>query len=101
MICTNHCTISGLSYKNSVTLYRLVSIVLKSANQTPDKAKVLFEFMKEQINDDSANEIERAVAFYVVNKCSFSGLTESSSFSAQASNNNFTMRGIEKLDRIW
>jgi site-specific DNA-adenine methylase len=72
-------------------------IVLKSANQTPDKAKVLFEFMKEQINDDSASEIERAVAFYVVNKCSFSGLTESSSFSAQASNNNFTMRGIEKL----
>jgi DNA adenine methylase len=37
------------------------------------------------------------VAFYVVNKCSFSGLTESSSFSEQASNANFSMRGIEKL----
>ena len=41
--------------------------------------------------------MERAVAFYIVNKCSFSGLTESSSFSAQASDSNFSMRGIEKL----
>jgi site-specific DNA-adenine methylase len=41
--------------------------------------------------------LERAVAFYIVNKCSFSGLTESSSFSPQASNSNFSLRGIEKL----
>jgi DNA adenine methylase len=33
----------------------------------------------------------------VVNKCSFSGLTESSSFSAQASDSNFSIRGIDKL----
>ena len=32
-----------------------------------------------------------------VNKCSFSGLTESSSFSQQASISNFSMNGIEKL----
>ena len=44
-----------------------------------------------------SSNIDRAVAFYVVNKCSFSGLTESSSFSPQASNANFSMRGIEKL----
>ena len=43
------------------------------------------------------SNINRAVAFYIVNKCSFSGLTESSSFSAQASNSNFSLRGIEKL----
>ena len=41
--------------------------------------------------------LQRAAAFYVVNKCSFSGLTESSSFSQQASVSNFSMRGIEKL----
>jgi site-specific DNA-adenine methylase len=41
--------------------------------------------------------LDRAVAFDVVNKCSFSGLTESSSFSPQASNANFSLRGIEKL----
>ena len=70
---------------------------LKSVNNTPDLAKELFLKAKEQVNDKDLPSIDRAVAFYIVNKCSFSGLTESSSFSAQASNSNFSMRGIEKL----
>jgi len=70
---------------------------LKTQNNTPDLAKELFLKAKEQVNDQSLPSLDRAVAFYVVNKCSFSGLTESSSFSAQASNNNFSLRGIEKL----
>ena len=70
---------------------------LKTANNTPDKARELFLQSKEQINDKTVSNFDRAVAFYIVNKCSFSGLTESSSFSAQASNANFSMRGIQKL----
>jgi DNA adenine methylase len=70
---------------------------LKNANNTPDKARELFLQSKERINDKTASNFDRAVAFYVVNKCSFSGLTENSSFSAQASNSNFSMRGIQKL----
>ena len=70
---------------------------LKKANNTPDKARELFLQSKERINDKNVSNFDRAVAFYVVNKCSFSGLTESSSFSPQASNSNFSMRGIEKL----
>ena len=70
---------------------------LKTANNTPVLARELFLKAKEQINDQSLPSIDRAVAFYVVNKCSFSGLTESSSFSQQASVSNFSMRGIEKL----
>jgi site-specific DNA-adenine methylase len=70
---------------------------LKTSNNTPVLARELFLKAKEQINDQSLPSIDRAVAFYVVNKCSFSGLTESSSFSEQASNSNFSMRGIEKL----
>jgi len=70
---------------------------LKEANNTPELAKDLFLSSKEKINDQSLPSIDRAVAFYVVNKCSFSGLTESSSFSPQASNANFSLRGIEKL----
>ena len=60
-------------------------------------AKELFLNSKEVINDTSLDSIERAAAFYIVNKCSFSGLTECSSFSKQASVSNFSMRGIEKL----
>ena len=72
---------------------------LKTANNTPDLARELFLHSKEHINDQSLPSIDRAVAFYVVNKCSFSGLTESSSFSQQASVSNFSMRGIEKLPK--
>ena len=70
---------------------------LKKANNTPDLARELFLQSKVKINDQNVSNFDRAVAFYVVNKCSFSGLTESSSFSAQASENNFGMPGIERL----
>jgi DNA adenine methylase len=70
---------------------------LKLAYCTPELARELFLKSKEQINDESETNFNRAVAFYIVNKCSFSGLTESSSFSSQASNSNFSLRGIEKL----
>ena len=71
---------------------------LKTVYCNPDAARCLFQSMKDSgINDKEKTNLERAVAFYVVNKCSFSGLTESSSFSAQASDSNFSMRGIEKL----
>jgi len=70
---------------------------LKTANNTPELARDLFLKAKDQINDLSLPSIDRAAAFYVVNKCSFSGLTESSSFSQQASISNFSLRGIEKI----
>ena len=69
----------------------------KSTHPDPETAKELFLESKKVINDRSIDCIERAAAFYIVNKCSFSGLTESSSFSQQASISNFSMRGIEKL----
>ena len=70
---------------------------LKLNNYLRYDAKRLFLSSKVKVNDISANNFDRAVAFYIVNKCSFSGLTESSSFSPQASNANFSLRGIEKL----
>ena len=70
---------------------------LKEKHPNRDSARGLFNESKEVINDEEKTNQERAVAFYIVNKCSFSGLTESSSFSPQASESNFSMRGIEKL----
>ena len=70
---------------------------LKSRYPDEGSAKGLFLEAKELVNDDSVSPLYRACAFYVINKCSFSGLTESSSFSRQASHSNFSMRGIEKL----
>ena len=70
---------------------------LKSQHPEPGSAKDLFLKSKETVNDYNESDTSRAVAFYIVNKCSFSGLTESSSFSKQASVSNFSVRGIEKL----
>jgi DNA adenine methylase len=81
---------SGEKLKNTLTEYKV-------SHNTPTLAKELFLQAKNNINDEEVSSFDRAVSFYIVNKCSFSGLTESSSFSQQASTNNFTMRGIEKL----
>ncbi len=70
---------------------------LKKENPDHDSAKSLFLSAKDIINDPLYSDLDRAVSFYIVNKCSFSGLTESSSFSPQASDSNFNVRGIDKL----
>ena len=70
---------------------------LKTEHNTPELARDLFTAAKTHINNEDYSNLGRAVDFYIVNKCSFSGLTESSSFSPQASNSNFSLRGIEKL----
>jgi len=69
----------------------------KLTHNDPDSARELFNNSKDLLGKTSDSSIDRAVAFYIVNKCSFSGLTESSSFSSQASRSNFSVRGIEKL----
>ena len=77
----------------------LSTALINLKNKYPDQesARNLFDDAKELVNDQEYATIDRAIAFYVVNKCSFSGLTESSSFSKQASDANFTIRGLEKL----
>lgn len=71
---------------------------LKSRYPDQESARGLFLESKEYLNDETNTDaLWRAICFYIVNKCSFSGLTESSSFSKQASDSNFSMRGIEKL----
>jgi len=80
----------GNDLKDDLSRYKL-------AYCNPELARELFLLSKDKINDLSLSNLDRASAFYIVNKCSFSGLTESSSFSPQASENNFSLRGIEKL----
>lgn len=72
---------------------------LKSRHSDPGSARGIFIEAREYLNRELSDSepFNRAISFYVVNKCSFSGLSESSSFSSQASDQNFSMRGIEKL----
>ena len=77
----------------------LQDMIWSLKNKYPDRdtARELFVAAKEEINNEELSSRDRAAYFYIVNKCSFSGLTESSSFSAQASESNFSYRGIEKI----
>ena len=70
-------------------------VELKKEYNDRDKARELFNEYRDNIKEGT--DLERAVKFYTLNKCSFSGLTESSSFSPQASDSNWSMRGIYKL----
>ena len=76
---------------------RDILIQLKQRHSDPSSAKQLFLDAKDYLAKPVGNSIDRAVSFYIVNKCSFSGLTENSAFSKQASESNFSVNGIEKL----
>ena len=74
-------------------------IQLKKTHNNHGSAKELFLESKKYLEKDpkESDNFQRGICFYVVNKCSFSGLTESSSFSKQASDSNFSLAGIERL----
>ena len=81
-------------------------------NQNDDLVKALIYiknnydrfFVKKLIKDLRNNEIEnhfnQAVAYYLANKCSFAGTTESGGFSNYNYENKFNIKNIKKLTII-
>ena len=64
-----------------------------------ENAKKMFLDTKERIKNTNS-DLDRAVCFFILNKCSFSGLTESGTFSAQASMQNFSDNSIDRLTKV-
>ena len=60
-------------------------------------AKTTLGEQKEIINDDVISDLDKAVAFYYANKNSFSGLTETGTFSESSHYATFTTTNIGKL----
>ena len=58
-------------------------------------ARDLFDRYANEI--DTYDDFQKAVAFFIMNKCSYSGLTENSTFSRTAANANFSLVGADKL----
>ena len=69
-----------------------------SREKITKKAEDLFNKYKKEI--DTYDNFEKAVAFFIMNKCSYSGLTENSTFSQTASNSNFSLVGADKLAKF-
>jgi DNA adenine methylase len=60
-----------------------------------DDGKTLHRFLIE--NMQSFNELEKASAFFIFNRITFSGTTEAGGFSAQAFDGRFTPSSVERL----
>jgi len=87
-------------YESTGKPYRIEMVDGKPKKRHPNhrKAKSLFIMAKTHLLQNRKNNgILEAAYFYVTNKCSFSGLGESSSFSALASISNFSREGINRL----
>jgi DNA adenine methylase len=59
------------------------------------EGKPLYQFLNE--NMSAFNEMEKAAAFFIFNRVTFSGTTESGGFSQQAFDGRFTPSSIERL----
>lgn len=67
----------------------------QTTDEIVESHKTLFNQTKELIDEQTG--VQKAASFFILNKCSFSGLTENSTFSPTASQSNFSFAGFEKL----
>ena len=81
--------------QNGDRLHRLI-YDLKIEHNNPEKAREIFNRCRSEIEEQS-NSFEIAWRFYIINKCSFSGLTENSSFSERPSDANWSLDNINTL----
>jgi len=75
------------------------TLELKSRYPDRGSGKGLFQESLEYLNKpiEEQESLWSAISFYIVNKCSFSGLTQSSCYSPQAFDSNFSVNNINKL----
>ena len=69
---------------------------LRDEHDTAPSARKLYEKIRDDINDQK-DEFEIAWRFYIINRCSFSGLTESSTFSDGSYEGNWTPGLVDGL----
>jgi DNA adenine methylase len=62
--------------------------------------KDTFLHFRKTINDPLTTDIDKAVKFYCINRCSFSGSTFSGGFSKESSEKRFTKSGVDRLRRV-
>jgi DNA adenine methylase Dam len=82
---------------NSSFLINEITKIKDEIKDDAEKGREKFYSLKENIQKQ--NDSLKAVYFYALNKMSFSGLGESSGFSASSAKSNFSYNGINMLER--
>ncbi len=80
---------------NPGPLVEYLLIEKNNSDESKKHGREVFEGAKHEIMSDHA--VKRVASFYILNKCSFSGLTESSSYAPQAFVQNFSVSCIKRL----
>jgi len=90
-----------------VPLYNFWTVLQKDGDNLSDAILAIKKTLNDATAKDKFNEclvemknqnsFDGAVSFYILNKCSYSGLTENSTFSITASQQNFSEMNIGKL----
>lgn len=63
-----------------------------------EDGKILYRFLQDKIG--SCNELQKSAAFFVFNRITFSGTSESGGFSNSAFENRFTNSSIERVRQL-
>ena len=85
-------------WQKSQTDLEKVMLQVKKWKCEFSEGKELFYFLKD--NKDQFNDIQIAAMFFVFNRITFSGTTESGGYSKQAFQGRFTHSSIERLSKI-
>ena len=82
--------------KNTKDLHEAL-IEIRTKNDTPDLMREQMPLSKDIVRSNDSSQFERAVHFFIVNKCSFGGLGLSGGFSESSSIANFSINNINNL----
>ena len=86
--------------KNNTALFNSImdrKLKAESFEDSTQAHRELFLECRDRLNNGGIDPFQRAICFFIANKCSFSGLGESSGFSASASKSNFSVNNITNL----
>lgn len=75
-------------------------IQLRLQHRDTGAAKALFGQLRSLIEQPNADDGTRALSFYVLNRCSFSGLGPSGSFSPESAEKRWTLQSIRRLEKL-
>jgi DNA adenine methylase len=62
--------------------------------------KEIFTNFRKQIRDSTGVELNRAIIYFIINRCSFSGSTLSGGFSLESSKKRFTVSSIDRINQL-
>jgi len=82
---------------NSGLMKDMLHTGLNATQECESLLRQMFDNCKKNIVSDSVGDLEKAVSFFYLNRCSYAGLTMAGGFSRTAALGRFTMSSVDRL----